>query len=404
VRVAVVNSFFTPRAGGSAHMSDALARYVAAAGHDVLVLTAAYRDAPAEEERDGLRIVRLPNFALTSKLAFNYDIPITASPKNVRRVFRLLDEFDPDVVHQHGQFFDLTWISSVWARRRGVPTVLTVHTRFQSPFRMHAAAMRLADYFVVRPFVRLGHPYVIPVDVFVHDYVKARFGIRSDRIVDIPVGIESGWFRSIDRSVIRQRLGIGDRPMVLSVGHVIPLRDRLALVEAMPKLLEQYPELVVVVVGKIYDERFLRRARALGVDHALVTTGEVPKDDVPLYAAAADVEGHDLQGLGFGTASLEMLAAGVPVVSVVRADNYPTAHFVDGEHLILAASSEPDVLASAILRLIADPELRKRVGAGGRRLIEDQFSMESVTASHLELYRRAVDESSGPEGPEGPAR
>ena len=199
-------------------MSDALARQVAAAGHEVLVLAAAYRDAPAEEERDGFRIVRLPSFALTSKIAFNYDIPVTASPKNVRRVFRLLDEFDPDVVHQHGQFFDLTWMSSVWARRRRVPTVLTVHTRFQSPFRMHAAAMRVADYLVVRPFVRLGRPYVVPVDVFVHEYVTQRFGIRGDRVIDIPVGIEVARFRATDRPVMRQRLGIGDHPMLLSAG------------------------------------------------------------------------------------------------------------------------------------------------------------------------------------------
>jgi glycosyltransferase involved in cell wall biosynthesis len=392
VRAVVVNTFFSPRAGGSAHMSEALARHVAAAGHEVLVVTAAYRDAPAEECRDGLRIVRLPSLAITSKLAFNYDIPLTATPRNARRLFRLLDDFQPDVVHQHGQFFDLTWMSSIWAHRRRVPRVLTVHTRFQSPFRLHAAAMAVADYLVVRPFVRLGDPYVVPVDVFVRDYVKARFGVRDDRIVDIPVGIESERFRETHGPQIRQRLGIGDRPMVLSLGHVIPLRDRLALIEAMPKLLAQYPDLVVVVAGRIYDDRFVRRARELGVDHALVLAGEITKNDVPNYAAAADVEGHDLQGLGFGMASLEMLAAGVPVVSVVRSDNYPTAHFVDGEHLILAASNAPDVLASAIARLIADPELRKRVGGGGQRLIAEQFSMDRVTQSYLELYERAVDE------------
>jgi glycosyltransferase involved in cell wall biosynthesis len=179
---------------------------------------------------------------------------------------------------------------------------------------------------------------------------------------------------------------------VLSMGHVIPLRDRLALVEAMPKLLAMYPDLVVVVAGRIYDDRFLLRASELGVDHALIMAGEISKDDVPHYAAAAQVEGHDLQGLGFGMASLEMLAAGVPVVSVVRADNYPTATFVDGEHLILAASNEPDVLASAIARLIGDPDLRRRVGAGGQRLIEEQFSMELVTKRYLELYQRAIDE------------
>jgi glycosyltransferase involved in cell wall biosynthesis len=395
MRVAVVNSFFPPRAGGSAHMSDALAKEVAAAGHEVLLLTASYRDAPTEEERDGFRIIRLPSVALTSKLAFNYDLLFTASPKNARRLFRILDEFGPDVVHEHGQFFDLTWMSSVWARRRHAPRVLTVHTILRSPFRWHNALMAVADYTLVRPFVRIGNPYVVAVDVFVQEYVAQRYGIRGDHLVDIPVGIEAGRFLATDGRAVREKLGIGDRPMVLSVGHVIPLRDRLALVEAMPILLKAEPELVVVVVGKVYDDRFLERARALGVDHALIAVGEVAKEEVPGYAAAADVEGHDLQGIGFGTASLEMLAAGVPVVSVVRADNYPTAHFVDGEHLVLAESADPDVLAAAILRLIRDPDLRKRLAVGGRRLIEDEFTMEMVATRYIEVYERAVEAAAG---------
>ena len=61
MRIAVVNSFFPPRVGGSAHLSEALARGYAARGHQVLVLTASYEDAPEREERDGLRIVRLPS-------------------------------------------------------------------------------------------------------------------------------------------------------------------------------------------------------------------------------------------------------------------------------------------------------------------------------------------------------
>jgi glycosyltransferase involved in cell wall biosynthesis len=50
------------------------------------------------------------------------------------------------------------------------------------------------------------------------------------------------------------------------------------------------------------------------------------------------------------------------------------------------------VLAAAIVRLIADPDLRKRISAGGRRLIAEQFSMASVTTRHLALYERVVNE------------
>jgi glycosyltransferase involved in cell wall biosynthesis len=392
VRVAVVNAFFPPRAGGSAHLSEALARHAATAGHEVLVVTASFRDAPAEERGDHYHVVRLRSFAPETKLAFNYDIPFVSSPANARRVFRLLDQFRPDVVHQHGQFFDLTWLSTSWARRRHVPVVLSVHTRLISPSAIHGAVMAVGDRGVVRPLTRAAHPWVVAVDGPVHDYVAARYGIPERRIVDIPVGIEVDRFAQGDGARVRGRLGIGDRPVILSLGHVIPLRDRLALVEAMPAVLAQVPDAVVVVVGHVYDDRFLQRARALGVEGSLLVTGAVPKHEVPDFAAAADVEAHDLQGIGFGTASLEMLAAGVPVVTTAAPDNYPTARLVDGESVVLAASDAPAAVADAFVRVLRDPQLRRHLAVGARRLIQQRFSMEAVSDAHLALYERVVAE------------
>ncbi len=392
MRVAVVNAFFPPRAGGSAHLSEALARHVAEAGHEVLVITATFGDAPVDDRSGPYRVVRLRSFAPETRLAFNYDIPFTASPGNARRVFRLLDEFAPDVVHEHGQFFDLSWLTTLWARSRRVPIVLSVHTRLISPSAAHGAVMAAGDLSVVRAVTRAARPWVVAVDGPVHEYVARRYGLPESRIVDIPVGIETDRFAGGDGAAVRARLGIGERPMILSLGHVIPLRDRLALVDAVPHLLARVPDLAVVVVGHVYDDRFLQRARALGVEGALVVTGGVPKHEVPDYAAAADVEAHDLQGIGFGTASLEMLAAGVPVVTTAEPDNYPTARLVDGESVVLARSDQPAVLAEAFLRVLTDPELGARLSEGGRALIRDHFSMDAVAEQHVALYRRAQAE------------
>lgn len=393
MRVAVVNAYYPPRAGGSAHLSEAVARTCAAAGHEVLVITASFGDAPPEERSPSYRVVRLPAFAPATKLAYNYDIPFVSSPRNVRAIFRLLDEFAPDVVHQHGQFFDLTWVSSLWARRRKVPVVLSVHTRLISPSPVHGRIMAIGDRLLVRPATRMAHPWVVAVDGPVHEYVRRRYGIPESRIIDIPVGIEIERFGKLDPEKVRLQLGIGDRPMILSLGHVIPLRDRIALVQAMPMMLEAQPDLAVVVVGHVYDDRFLELARSLGVDGSLIVTGAVPKQEVPDYAAAADVEAHDLQGLGFGTASLEMLAAGVPVVTTATPDNYPTARLVDGENVVLARPDDPDDIARAFLRVLGDEQLRARLAEGGPRLIEAKFAMETVTAEHIALYERAVAES-----------
>ena len=86
------------------------------------------------------------------------------SPRNLRRLFKILDDFDPDVVHQHGQFFDLTWMSAIWARRRKVPAVLTVHTALVHSDRIAGALLWLGDMLLVRPFIAIDRPHVVLID------------------------------------------------------------------------------------------------------------------------------------------------------------------------------------------------------------------------------------------------
>ena len=126
MRIVVVNNFFPPRVGGSSHLSDALARGYAARAHEVLVVTAAYGEAPAQEQRDGIRIVRFPAAMLPeTRFAVSFDLSFASRPSLPRDLARLLDDFRPDVIHQHGQFMDLTWASGAYARRRGIPVLLS---------------------------------------------------------------------------------------------------------------------------------------------------------------------------------------------------------------------------------------------------------------------------------------
>ncbi len=393
MRIALVNNFFVPRPSGSAHLTEGLARTLTSAGHEVLVVTAAFGDAPASEERDGYRIVRLPCWSPPkTKLAFNYELAITVSPRNLRRVFRLLDEFRPDVVHQHGQFFDLTWMSAIWARRRNVPTVLTVHTALTHTVAPFRAVLWCADQILVRPFLAIGRPHVVVIDRFISNYVHSRYHLPGERVVGIPIGVDPDRFRTVDPAPVREQYLLGSRPVILSVGHVIPLRDRLALVRALPYIIDKHPEVAVLVVGRVFDDRFLHLADDLGVRDALIVTGQVAKDDLPAFVAAADVEGHDFQGYGLGTASLEVMAAGVPVVSVVRPDNFPFPgmRLESWKNVVIVPPDDPMSLAEAVLRLIEDAALARRVGRGQQQFVQEHFSIAAVTASYEALYERAI--------------
>jgi len=388
LRVALVNNFFPPRAGGSAHLTAGLARRLAAVGVDVLVVTGSYADAPPDETRDGYRVVRVPSWSIPqSNLTMRFDVNFTFSPGNVRRVASLLDEFDPDVLHQHGQFFDLSLVTSFYARRRRLPTILSVHTRLEHTSRVASALLAVGDFTVVRASIAVAHPYVVVMDRQMERYILRRYGVRRDRLVPIPVGVEPMPPGRGDR--VRQSLGLGRRPIVLSVGHVIAVRDRLALVEAKPGLIERCPDVAVVVVGTVYDDRFQRRAAELGVSAHLFAIGSVAHREIPDYLAAADVETHDLQGYGLGTASLETMAAGVPVVACVPEDNFLDLRLRSGHDLVLVPPDDPRALANAVAALLDDPDRAARIGRGGRALVREHFTLDAVTRRHLELYERA---------------
>jgi glycosyltransferase involved in cell wall biosynthesis len=391
VRVVVVNNFFPPRVGGSSHLSESLARQYALAGHDVLVITAAYGGAPTEERSDrGYRVVRLPAWGMPKLgLSIDFDISFALRPSNVWRIRRLLGEFRPDVIHQHGQFLDLSWMTGRWARRHGVPVLLSVHTRLENPNRIYALFFALLDYLLVRPVVNSYDPHVVVMDRKMDAYIRSRYATRERRLVDIPVGVELDRFAvDGDGERVRRLWELGDRPVILSVGHVIPLRDRVSLVEALPGVVRAFPEVCLLIVGEVHYREFLVVAEKLGVLEHVVCTGAVPKDEIVDYLAAAQVEAHDLDGHGLGTASLESMAAGIPVVAAVHVDNFRGIELRDGDNIVLVSEGRPAELAGALIRVLSDPQGARRIGERQRELVEKCFSIEAVAQQHVEAFER----------------
>lgn len=389
MRIAVSSNFFPPRAGGSAHLSAALARQYVARGHEVLVLTAAYKDAPAEEERDGYRVVRLPAVGLPQVgLKIDFDISFTSRPGNLRRVFRLLDDFRPDVLHQHGHFLDLTWLTGWYARRRRLPTLLTLHTMLLSDDPKYAALFKTLDRLLVKPALGLYPFEFVIMDKMGRDYARERYGTRY-RFNNIPIAIDPTRFAGTDTDV-RERHGIGPGPLIVSLGHVIPLRDRIPLINALPTVLEHHPGTKVLVAGKVYYDAFLRRAEELGVSDAVVVAGQVEPAEVPAYFAAADVVAHDLTLLGCGTASLEAMAAGRATVSAVPLDHYPGIELRNWDNTLRVDPGDAAALATMLVRLLDDPDERARVAAAQQRLVHDHFTLDVVTEQHLTVMERMV--------------
>ncbi len=218
MKIVLTNNFFEPLATGSTHFTRELAGQLVRNGHDVLVITATpaasgdQRPASPEFPVERVRAWRI-NFG---KAAYNYDIPFATRPSVIRSVTRMLDDFNPDVIHQNGQFFDLSFITGLWARRRRVATVLNVHTALIHESPNFNRLLRAADRYGIRPTLSLYKPHLISSDKRVGQYVADRYPRFPHSSAGYPVDING--LQGGDGPAIRQVLGIDDRPMILSIG------------------------------------------------------------------------------------------------------------------------------------------------------------------------------------------
>lgn len=388
MRILVVNSFFPPRTTGSAHFSLDVAREYVRQGHDVWVMTTSVPGAAEREVMDGITVVRVPAWSVTpGSLAFNYALPFVVRLGVIRRVKRLFDEVRPEVVHQNGQFFDLTFVTTWVAWRRGIPRVLTVHTPLMHTNPVLRAFISTVDRTALRLLNAPGRPVVVGVDRYVCEMAQRRYRPRRGPVRFIPATLRVDEFGTGDGDRVRRRLGLGlDRPVILSFGHVIPIRSRVPLIQALPRIVEQFPDVRVLVVGEVYYDEFLRLAKELGVADHIVVIGRVPHVEVPDYLAAATVESHDLDGHGLGITTLEVMAARVPIFARVRRDVFPGIDLDQWPELQIVESAEPTAIADSICHLLESPQFRKHVADRQFEFVNRYFRADVVARQYLDLF------------------
>ncbi|MEP7113941.1 MAG: glycosyltransferase family 4 protein [Ilumatobacteraceae bacterium] len=389
MRILVVNSFFPPRTTGSAHFSLDVAREYVRSGHEVWVVTTKALGAPEREELDGIHVVRLRAWSVRpGNLAFNYALPFVSRPGVGRRLRRLFDEVRPDVVHQNGQFFDLTFLTTWIAWRRKVPRVLTVHTPVMHTNAVLRVMMAAIDRTLLRCLNALGRPVVVGVDRFVCEMAQRRYRPRRGPVRFIPATLRVDAFSHGDGQTIRDRFALGDAPVILSLGHVIPIRSRVPLMQALPYIVKEFPDVEVLVAGEVYDGEFRQVAAELGVVEHVVEAGLVAHADVADYLAVATIAAQDLDGHMLGISTLEAMAARVPIFARVRRDVFPGIDLDEWPELRIVEDAGPEAIAESICDLLRSADLRERVTDQQYEFVNRFFRAELIAAEYLAIFER----------------
>jgi len=290
-----------------------------------------------------------------------------------------------ELVHAHG--FKAGLVARLAAMRAGCRNrIVTVHNHVL--YRDMSSAARWAYTTTERALSRRTSKLIAVSDSLRDELVNA-YGIEPASVVTVHNGIDlEPYLASVDAAPVRERYGLpGDALVFGLAARFAPQKAMDVLVEAAVPVLERVPNawLVLAGDGPLIGEVRRQAARSAVADRILFPGFET---DVRGMLAALDVYVSAALSEGLPLATIEAMAAGLPVIST-RAGGTPEV-VADGETGLLAAPGDAQSLSDAMMRLARDPVLRVTMSEAGRRRAAEEFAEERMLERTAEVYREVL--------------
>jgi glycosyltransferase involved in cell wall biosynthesis len=375
MRILIINSEYPPIGGGAGNASARIAACMASAGHEVTVVTSKYRGLSWSETRDGLRIVRAParrkrldRSLAYEQISFIFGGFFCALGISVRR--------RPDVTLA---FFGMPSGAIALPLRilLGVPYIVSLRGGDVPGFRPYDFAVyhRLSAPLLRRIWRRAGA-------VIANSRGLRTMAQRFERrvpIETIPNGVDPERFEPPDRDWESVRM--------LFVGRVVYQKGLDLLLHALGRMKEQPWSLTIVGDGPQRGPLELLAAH-LGIVDRIRFAGWLQGEELISAYHAANLFVYPSRHEGMPNAVLEAMASGLPVIATRIAGNEELV--VERETGMLVESENQQDLERALSGLMADPELRRRLGAAARAFVSERYPWERITGAYLDVLKRVA--------------
>ena len=408
MRVALLSYRSKPHCGGQGVYVRHLSRELVALGHDVEVLSGQ----PYPVLDPGVRLTEVPSLDLyrepdpfrtprpsefrdwidvaewATMCTAGFPEPLTFTLRAARALLPRAAEFD--VVHDNQSLgYGLLAMSRI-----GLPLVTTVHHPITIDRRheIDAAPTLLRQLSLRRwyGFTRMQGrvarrlPSLITVSESSAADIVSDFGVRRDRVRVIPVGVDTDVFAPPEAPRVPGRI-------VAVSSSDSPMKGARVLLEAVAKLrTERDVELVVVGRPKA-DGPVARAVDDLNIADAVRFVTGLPDPALADLFGSAEVAVVPSLYEGFSIPAVEAMACATPLVAS-RGGALPE---VVGDCGVLVEPGNPSDLAAALGDLLDDEVRRRRLGAAGRRRVEERFTWRAMAAQTAEVYAEAINSTAG---------
>lgn len=308
MNIGIFTDTYFPQVSGVATSIKTLKDDLERKGHVVYIFTTTDPHVPDEAvEPNVFRFTSVPFVSFTDR---------RIAVRGLFHAYSVAKELQLDIVHTQTEF-SMGYIGKFVARQLKIPTIHTYHTMYENYLHYVMNGHLLRPYHV-KQFMRayLYHVNgVIAPSERTADSLK-RYGIHLPMRI-IPTGVDLTQFKAVKNPHLRDDLGLRDRPVLLSLSRVAYEKRIDKLISAMPLVLDQQPDAVLLIVGDGPAKSDLEdQAEALGLKDHVRFTGEVDHDEIQDYYQAADIFCSASDSESQGLTYIEALAAGLKVVAL----------------------------------------------------------------------------------------
>ncbi|MDL9948535.1 glycosyltransferase family 4 protein [Gordonia sp. ABSL11-1] len=412
MRVALLSYRSKPHCGGQGVYVRHLSRELALLGHEVEIFSGQpYPELDQVAVDAGVTLTKVPSMALYdepdpfrtprpgeyrdwidllevgSMWTASFGEPLTFSLRVARILKERRDDFD--IVHDN----QCLGYGLLDIQKAGFPLIATIHhpiTRDRTLAVKAAKGWRKITAWRWHSFLRMQGrvsrriPELLTVSRSSEVDIRKAFDIPSGRITTIPLGVDTEVFRpGVERVPGR---------IACVASADAPLKGVSYLLEAVAKLSAERPVELVLVSKLDPNGPSARMIEDLAIGDKVRVVSGLEDEEMAELLASAEVACVPSLYEGFSLPAVEAMSCATPLVAT-RAGAIPEVVGTAAEAAVLVPPRDSGKLAQAIGRLLDDADMRRRLGDGGRRRVEDRYSWAAVaakTAAHYETVLERV--------------
>ena len=390
MKILMLSWEYPPRIiGGIARVVHDLSKRLTKDGHDVTVVT--YRDGnvPYYEDDKGVNVYRIDNYMINPNNFIDWVMQMNFNM--ISKVNELIKEGKKfDVIHAHDWL--VAYAAKTLKNSYSIPLTATIHAT--------EAGRNKGIYDETQRYINdtewlltYESSEVIVNSNFMKSEIQRLFGLPFEKINVVPNGINLNAYNGIERDYdFRRQYALDNEKIILFLGRIVNEKGIQHLISAMPKILEYYHDVKLIIAG---DGGMLGELKSqvevLGLGNKVYFTGYLNAKQVSKMYKCADIAVFPSTYEPFGVVALEAMLAGVPIVtSDIGGFNEIVSHGVDG---MKSYAGNSNSIADSVITLLYDSQLYDKIVRNAKIKVKDEYSWAKLAQDTYFVYQKAICEN-----------